>query len=235
MGQRMEQNGMKVSEAVAYRRSVRAFTDQPVDIAMLKEILAKAQRAPSGGNLQSWNAKVLTGAPLDALKAAVAKKLPEGPAGQTPEYPIYPAKLPDPYRARRFGVGEAMYAGLNIDRDDKMGRMMQMAQNFRAFDAPICLFVHIPKFMGPPQWSDCGMWMQTLMLLLCEAGLDSCAQEAWSIYGDIVRQQLDIPEDHIFFCGLAIGYRDKDAPINNFPVPRAPFEESISFHGFAGS
>jgi hypothetical protein len=31
---------------------------------------------------------------------------------------------------------------------------------------------------------------------------------------------------------MAIGYRDPNAPVNNFPVPRAPLEEAISWEGF---
>ncbi|MEO1045828.1 MAG: nitroreductase family protein [Pseudomonadota bacterium] len=224
---------MTVTQAVRNRRSVRHFLDTPVDTDILRQALETAQYAPSGGNLQPWHAEVLTGEPLAELKAAVATKLPLGPDGQSPEYPIYPKGLQEPYRSRRYGVGEALYDSLGIAREDKMGRMMQMARNFQAFDAPVCLFVHTPKNMGPPQWSDIGMWMQTLMLLLVEAGLDSCPQEAWSIYGAEIRTALGLSDDHIFFCGMAIGHRDPEAPVNRFPVPRAPLSEAISFHGFA--
>ena len=223
---------MNVTEAVRTRRSIRAFADRHVDPDILKSILDTAQLSPSGGNVQPWSAIVLAGKPLKKLVDTVAEKLPQGPAGQSPEYDIYPKGLPEPYRSRRFGVGEALYESIDIGREDKVGRMMQMAQNFRAFDAPVCMFVHTPKYMGRPQWSDIGMWMQTIMLLLREAGLDSCAQEAWSIYGAEVREDLNIPDDHIFFCGMAIGYRDADAPINNFAVPRAETAENVSFAGF---
>ncbi|WP_164115395.1 nitroreductase [Sphingorhabdus sp. Alg239-R122] len=223
---------MNVSEAVRTRRSVRAFTGKPVDLDVLKSVLDTAQLSPSGGNVQPWNASILTGDPLAQLISAVAGKLPQGPAGQSPEYDIYPKDLPEPYRSRRYGVGEALYESIGIDRGDKMGRMMQMAQNFRAFEAPVCMFVHTPGYMGPPQWSDIGMWLQTIMLLLREAGLDSCAQEAWSLYGAEIREAVNIPEDHIFFCGMAIGCRDVNAPINNFAVPRAEVQENITYLGF---
>mgnify|MGYP000016358220 CR=1 FL=1 len=42
------------------------------------------------------------------------------------------------------------------------------------------LFCFIDRKMGPPQWSDLGMFLQTFMLLAQEAGLDTCAQEWWS-------------------------------------------------------
>ena len=76
------------------------------------------------------------------------------------------------------------------------------------------------------------MWLQTIMLLLREEGLDSCAQEAWAMYSAQVRSAVAIPEDHIFFCGMAIGYRDSDAPVNRFEVERAKLYECVTWQGF---
>jgi nitroreductase len=223
---------MNVTEAVATRRSVREFLDRPVDKALLERILTKAQNAPSGGNTQPWNAVMATGEPLKKLLEAVAEVVPQGPAAHKPEYNIYPPELDGRYKDSRFGVGEAMYAALDIPRDNKMARLMWFARNFRAFDAPVLMLIHTPRYMGPPQWSDIGMWLQTVMLLLREEGLDSCAQEAWAIYTPQIRQCFPIPEDQIFFCGMAIGYRDPDAPVNNFPVGRASLDQVVSWEGF---
>lgn len=221
-----------VSQAVASRRSIRAFTDQPVDREVLRRVLEKAQNAPSGGNTQPWNAHVLTGEPLAALFAKVAEVVPMGRDAMSPEYHIYPPELDGAYEARRVGVGEAMYASLGIPRDNRPARLMWFARNFQAFGAPVLMLIHTPRYMGPPQWSDIGMWLQTVMLLLREEGLDSCAQEAWAVYSRQIREVVDIPEDHIFFCGLAIGHGDRSVPINQFPVPRAPLDEAVTWEGF---
>lgn len=223
---------MKVSEAVAHRRSVRLFLDTPVDEDVLWRVLANAQRAPSGGNVQPWNAVVVTGEPLDRLQAAIAEALPQGRAGRSTEYDIYPAALDGIYEERRVAVGEVMYEALGIARDDKKGRLGQFAENFRGFGAPVLLLVHTPRYMGPPQWADIGMWLQSVMLLLQEEGLDSCPQESWAMYSRQVREVVGLPEDHIFFCGLAIGHRDPEAPVNRFEVPRAPLSEVVRFEGF---
>lgn len=223
---------MDVSEAVTSRRSVRAFLDQPVDRDVLRRVLETAQRSPSGGNTQPWNAVVLTGDPLQKLLATVAEVIPQGLAAYSPEYNIYPPELDGAYQERRFGVGEAMYAALDIPREDKPSRLKWFARNFQAFGAPVLLLVHTPRYMGPPQWSDMGMWLQTVMLLLREEGLDSCAQEAWAVYSKQIRACVDIPEDHIFFCGLAIGHGDRSLPINQFPVPRAALDDVVRWEGF---
>ncbi len=221
-----------VSEAVESRRSVRAFTDQPVDPQVLRTIIAKAQRAPSGGNVQPWMVSIVTGQALQSLIAAVAERTAMGLTGLQPDYVIYPDQLPDPWKSRRFGVAYAMYEALGIAREDRAARDAAMAQNFTCFGAPVMLFVHCPRFMGPPQWADMGIWLQTVMLLLREAGLDSCPQEAWSVYGKTVRGQLGLDDEQILYTGLAIGWRDASAPVNMFAVPRAPVDEVVNWLGF---
>lgn len=223
---------MNVSEAIASRRSIRAFLDKPVDQAVLRRVLDKAQAAPSGGNTQPWNAVVIAGDPLARLIARVEAVIPDGLAAYSAEYPIYPSELEGRYAEQRFGVGEAMYAALEIPREDKAARMGMFRQNFRAFGAPVLMLVHTPRYMGLPQWSDIGMWLQSVLLLLREEGLDSCAQEAWAVYQKQVREVVDIPEDHIFFCGVAIGWRDAEAAVNRFPVPRVPVDQAVRWEGF---
>ncbi|MBB6426232.1 nitroreductase [Sphingopyxis sp. JAI128] len=223
---------LSVTEALHARRSVRAFTDTPVDPALLSDIFAAAQRAPSGGNLQPWQATVVTGDRWAAVKDAVGARIAMGRDGYEPEYDIYPKGLTEPWEARRFGVGEALYGALGIPRDDKAGRIAQFVENYRGFGAPVMLFLHCSRIMGPPQWSDMGMWLQSVMLLLVEAGLASCPQECWAMYGKTVRAALGLEEGQILFTGLAIGYADKDAAVNRWQVPRAGLEEVIDWQGF---
>lgn len=220
---------MDVSTAVTQRRSIRRFTDQPVDAALLRDVLDKARLAPSGGNLQPWHATILTDTSLATLKREMQAAMLAPPGSETPEYRIYPENLPDPWRAQRGANGEALYASLGIAREDRAGRFAQLARNFTFFDAPVGLFVHMPIFMGSPQWADLGIWLQTVMLLLVESGLGSCPQEAWSAYPQTVKWVAKIPDDHIVFCGLAIGWPDQEEEVNRFPNPTAPLEQLVRF------
>src|SRR3546814_8974622 len=77
-----------------------------------------------------------------------------GREGQQAEYDIYPRGLTEPWDARRFGVGEALYASLGIPREDKRGRLAQFMHNYTGFGAPVMLFLHCSRVMGPPQWAD---------------------------------------------------------------------------------
>ncbi|MFC3172727.1 nitroreductase [Novosphingobium bradum] len=220
---------MNVSEAVARRRSIRAFLDTPVDGAVLRGVLEAARRAPSGGNVQPWHGVVVAGDPLTALIARVAEAMARGESSA--DYAVYPPDLPQPYRARRSLCAEEMYGTMGITRDDRPARLAHVRRNFTAFGAPVLLFCHTPRLMGPPQWSDLGMWLQTIMLLLVEAGLDSCAQEAWSSHGGLIRAELGIPDDHVLFCALAIGHADPAAPVNATVTSRAPLDETVRWLG----
>ncbi len=221
-----------VSNAIASRRSVRAFLDKPVDPQLIRDILAKAARAPSGGNLQPWHVHLLGGAPMVEFKAIMAKRIMEMPGGELPlDYDIYPKNLTAPYRDYRFKVGEDMYATLGIARDNKIGRLMWFASNYQFFGAPLGLFCYVDRQMGPPQWSDLGMYLQTVMLLLREAGLDSCAQECWAMFHGTVRAFLSPPDNHMLFTGMAIGWKDPDTPVNQLVSERAVLDAFASFVG----
>ncbi len=222
---------MNVSEAIMSRRSVRGFLDTPVDPAVLRRIVETAAQAPSGGNLQPWHIDVVVGARLDELKAIMRTKLAEAPGGEPTEYDIYPRELPAPYRDYRFAVGEELYRALGIPREDKAKRLQWFAQNFQFFGAPVALFCSVAKTMGPPQWSDLGMYLQSLMLLLREAGLDSCPQECWAIYPATIRDFIGIPDDRMLFTGMAIGFKDDSAPANAARATRAPLADFATFHG----
>ncbi|MDZ4373834.1 MAG: nitroreductase [Phenylobacterium sp.] len=220
---------MNVSDAVEHRISVRAFRPDPVPKATVARILEQAARAPSGGNLQPWRVYALTGAPLEAFKASIA----QNPAGEAMEYDVYPPNLWDPFRTRRFENGEQLYASINVPREDKAARLRWFARNAEFFGAPVGIFFCLDRKLGPPQWADLGMYMQTVMLLAVEQGLDTCAQEFWARYPASVAKAVGLPDDHMVFSGLALGYRDPDHPINAWRSTRDPAEVWCDLQGWS--
>jgi nitroreductase len=122
-----------------------------------------------------------------------------------------------------------MYKLLNIPREDKASRFAHLARNFRFFDAPAAFFCFIDKKMGLPQWSDLGMFLQTFMLLAQEAGLDTCAQEAWANRSQAVAQFVGAEDDLMLFCGMAIGHKDPEAAVNSLVADRAPLDTWAKF------
>jgi len=211
---------MNVTEAVMSRRSIRAFRAQPVDSGLLRELLEKSARAASGGNVQPWRIFLLNGESMSRFRAHLQARTER----ETPAYAIYPENLKSPYRDSRFKVGEDMYARLGIPRDDKAARLRWVARNFDCFGAPAAFFCFIDRDMGPPQWSDLGMFLQNFMLLAREAGLDTCAQEAWAMRPESVQSFVGAAPELMLFCGMAIGYRDPDAPVNALVSDREPLD-----------
>tara|TARA_B100000767_G_C19768113_1_gene538629 strand:- start:1219 stop:1872 length:654 start_codon:yes stop_codon:yes gene_type:complete len=216
---------MKVSDAVTNRSSIRSFKEDPIDNKLIEKILLKSSRSASGGNLQPWRIYVINKQSMNKF----LKFQENWVEAETPPYEIYPPELKEPYRTSRYELGEDMYSLLNIAREDKAGRIAQVMENFKFFGAPAAFFCFVDRQMGPPQWSDLGMFLQTFMLLAQEEGLDTCAQEAWSIKHDSVSSFLDIPENEMLFCGMSIGYKDPDAPINQLISKRRPIEEWAKF------
>ena len=225
---------MNVTDALNSRLSVRDFLPTPVPADVIRQVLATAARAPSGGNVQPWQIDVLAGDRLSALKALMLTRLADVAAGdrsEQPEYDIYPKELVAPYRDYRFELGEAMYATLGIPREDKAARLRWFARNFQFFGAPMALFCTVDRRMGPPQWSDLGMFLQSVMLLLREAGYDSCPQECWAVYPQTIGEFIHIAPERMLFCGMAIGLRNAAHPVNALASKRAPLAAFASFHG----
>jgi len=221
---------MTVSEAVAARHSVRAFLDTPVPAAALRALLEKASRAPSGGNLQPWQVYALTGEPLAGLKALVRQKLARGER-ESGDYEIYPPQLWEPLRSRRREAGEQRYAALGIGRESN-GQALLEQLNFEFFGAPVGLFFCLDRRVGAPQWSDLGMYMQTLMLLAVEAGLATCPQEVWSVWPQTVARCVGMPDHLMLFAGMSLGYEDKASPMNHYRTARVPVDAFATLIGF---
>ena len=215
---------MNVSEAVERRQSIRAFTDEPVGDELLADLLTKSSHAPSGGNVQPWRIYVVNGESMNRFREFIVERQPGAPA-----YDIYPPGLHEPYRSIRFKNGEQLYAAIGIEREDKPGRLAQFAKNLDFFGAPAALFCFIDRAMGPPQWSDLGMFLQTFMLLAQEAGVDTCAQEAWAVHEPAVMEFAGVPEELRLFCGMAIGHADRDDPINDWRSEREPLGNWATF------
>ncbi|WP_417769804.1 nitroreductase family protein [Stappia sp.] len=224
---------MHVLDALDSRFSCRAFLPDPVPQETVRAILAAAARAPSGGNLQPWHVYALAGPALARLVADVEDRMRALPRGEVPEYRVYPQDLKDPYEARRQRVGEALYAALGVTREDRAGRGRQFRRNFSLFDAPVGLFVYLDRTMGPPQWADCGMFLQSVMLAARAHGLHTCAQEAWAQGHGLVGGHLSPPPQRMLFCAIALGHADMSAPVNAWRSDRASLDEFAEFRGFS--
>ena len=222
---------MNVTEAIKARVSVRAFKHDPISEALVREIIDVARYAPSGGNLQPWKVIAVAGAERDAVVALARANMP----GAEDDRPVYPHNLWEPYRSRRFKVGEDMYALLGIPRENKPARLMHLAQNFDFFGAPVGLFFVIDRRMGHAQWAHLGMFMQSLALAALDRGVQSCMQEAWARMRTPLHAHFELDPEEMVYCGMALGYADMGKPVNTLRSDRAPVDEIAVFKGFGGA
>ena len=188
---------------------------------------ANAAWAPSGSNLQPWHIYVVTGEPLAQMKKLATERVAAGDPWDEREYVMYPPALKSPYSDRRSRFGNERYRALGIEREDWEARQRAAIANWDCFGAPAALFCYIDRDLGLPQWSDLGMYLQTVMLLLRAEGLHSCPQMAWSQVHKTVADIVAPPEELMLFCGMSIGHQD---PAETYiRTRRAPIEETVTF------
>jgi nitroreductase len=223
---------MNIRDAVVTRFSCRAFLPTPIPEKTVREILEVSARAPSGSNLQPWLVHALAGETLAALKKRIEPRYGELPRGDGPGYEVFPGKLHEPYRTRRFDVGLQLYESLGIPYENRDARLKQYARNLVFFDAPVALFFVIERALNPAQWADLGMFVQTVMLVARDYDLHTCAQQAWVPWSRTVEGFLNLPPEQMLFCGMALGHADEAAPENCWRSPRAPLDSWASFSGF---
>ena len=223
---------MHVDEALKTRISIRAFADRPVSKAALEELLDVARWSPSGGNLQPWKVIVVTGDAKQAVTDLATGVLMSDPTGEADEAPVYPQPLWEPYRSRRYKIGEDMYALLGIPRDDKPSRLAWVARNYQFFGAPVGLFFVIDRGMGRGQWAHIGMFMQSLALAATARGLGTCMQESWAMVRKSLHKHFALPDDEMIYCGMALGHPDETAAVNKLRSDREPVSAFATWHGF---
>ncbi len=223
---------MDVLDAIKARKSIRAFTDQPVPQETVAQILEISQRAPSGTNTQPWHVYVCSGAVQQAISDDVLEMAQAGAGKSYEHYDYYPSTWKDVHRDRRRGVGWGLYGLLGIEKGDREGSARQGARNFLFFDAPVGLFITVDSYLTRGSWADAGMYAQTIMLAAKGFGLDTCPQAAWIPFQEPIFKHLGIPEDQDLVTGMSLGYPNLDAIENTLVSDREDVANVAHYLGF---
>ena len=218
---------LTATEAVTSRRSIRAFTDEAVPQETLEEILANASRAASGTNIQPWHVIVVQGQAKDDLVHAVQAAFDAGESSGDDIY--YPAEFVEPYLARRRKIGWDMYGLLSIERGEYDKMVAQARKNYEFFGAPVGLMFSLHETMRSGGWLDLGLFIGNIMTLARDHGLHTCPQAAWQEFDHVVHAHLGLPQDHRFIVGMALGYEDTSAVVNELRTERAALSDFVEF------
>jgi len=198
--------------------------------ALLHEVLVQARLAPSGANLQPGAFVQVRGAVREALSADLVAAWQHG-LTEAEDYSYFPQPLPHSLRRRQVAAAQAMYGVLGVARDDRAGRDTQFARNFQFFDAPVALIVTIAHDMGSGCYMDLGMTLYGLMMAAQAKGLSTCAIGALASYPNLIRGHLGLDASSHIVCGMALGYADPEAPVNQTQTTRCALDDYFKVVG----
>ena len=229
---------MNINEAILNRRSIRSFKPDPVPREVLEKLIETSRWSPSGSNTQPWEFMVLGGQVLDEVKGRLLKEMQPGPESnvQTPTkaHPdiAYPP-MPEPYisRQRALGKQQEAYQFPPGTEGVKEKRAAQRTSSIRFFEAPNAIIVYSNREICPRAFLGLGMVAQTISLAALSYGLGTCIMSMVTFWPEIYREMFKIPDDKLIAYGVAIGYPDMEARINNFSRTREPMDSFVQWYG----
>jgi len=221
-----------ILEAITSRSSKRAYHSKSVPKEIQEKILKAASMTPSGANMQPWIVYAVSDeGVLKNIGDAIIKKMEAGVKhDQFIQY--YPIKWKNPYKKRRLETGVGLYTLMDVGRKDIEMRTKMWHDNFRWFGASTVFFVFTDKDLidnAQGALIDCGAYLQSLMLLAQEFGLDTCPQGSTTEFGRVVADVLDTHENLALLYSVVIGYAKEDAKINTYQPARADLDEYVTF------
>ena len=221
---------MNVVDALNTRFTCRAFKSDPVGRRTLEKVMAAALKSPSWANAQPWEVYVAGGEVLDRLREAYVANL-KNCVARNPELAApkqWPPKLlmrMETLRAERMATLERVCLDKSVLKE-----LSEM--NYHFFNAPVVAYICMDRALTPWSIYDLGLFSQSLMLAAGHFGLDSAPAVTFVAHPDLIRKELNIPEDLQIIIGIALGYADAEHPQNKFRSPRRTVQEAITFKGF---
>jgi nitroreductase len=213
---------MDLLKVINERKSIRAFKTDPVPREKIEEILSLTIHAPSAINLQPWEFIILTGEEKERLgrrliKAYREKQISCGPGNVKP--------LPKTIAKRGAKTLELMNPffeemGLNSDKFINEGSC-----NF--YGAPVAILICLDDSFPTARMVDIGIALAYFILTAHDFGFSTCPIGLITAYEDEIKDLLNIPENKNVVIGVALGYPNRDIPINHFKSPRDDLEKFV--------
>jgi nitroreductase len=223
---------MQYDDVVLGRRSIRGFKREPVSKDVIRDVMALAMRAPSSLNTQPWNFYVVTGAPLDRIRAGNTERNLAG----VPDSREFRAQgaYEGVHRERQIEIAKQLFAVMGIDRHDAEKRRDWVLRGFRQFDAPVSVVVTYDRSIhggdiGP---FDCGAVTNALVNAAWSRGLGCVINSQGIMQSPVVREHAGISDDQVIMICVAMGYPDDDFPANAVVSRRKAVDEAVVFVGF---
>ncbi len=219
-------------QVVLGRRSIRGYKPDAVPRKLIEEIIGLAMRAPSSMNVQPWNFYVITGEPLNRIRAGNTERMVAG-VPQSREFRTGQA-FEGKHRDRQVGVAKQLFAAMGIERDDKPARTDWVLRGFRQFDAPVCVIITYDRVLDGSDDTpfDCGAVATALVNAAWSRGLGTVINSQGIMQSPVVREHARIADDQVIMKSIALGWPDDRFPANAVVSERKSVDEAAVFVGF---
>ena len=219
---------MDAIEAILARHSVRDFSSTPVPKETVMKILEAATYSPSGGNGQPWEVFVASGATMERIRQKYQERSQGGTAGPgRPGGPGGPPPQPGYIQERMTIIRNERLNLLGLDPADPASGRVFMEWGARLFGSPVLVVICMDKALSSNL--DIGLFIQTVCIAAQGYGVDSFIAGAFVSQPDILRQELEIPENLNLITGIGLGYPNLDNIINTYRSPRRPIQEVVRY------
>ena len=210
---------MQFDDVVLGRRSIRGFKKEGIPKDVIREIVSLATRAPSSMNTQPWNLHVVTGEPLDSIRAGNTENNLAGvPASrEIRQHGAYQGV----HRERQKAIAVQLFDAMGIEWTDRERRHDWVMRGFRQFDAPVSVVVTFDADLTDNDIAifDCGAVVNGLVNAAWSRGVGCVINGQGIMQSPVVREHAGIPDNEIIMTCVAMGY---------------PVDDVVRFVGFDG-
>ncbi len=187
-------------EAMSTARTIRRFTDEPVDDVVLARCLEAATWAPSGANAQAWRFIVLRS---PEQRAVVAKAAAHALEVIEPVYGMTRPAADDTSRRARDNRA-------TFELHDRAGEFTSVLFTQKRFPTASELLLGASIFPA----------MQNFLLAARAQGLGACLT-SWGSYGgeQVLRDAVGVPEDWMIAGHIVVGWpKGRHGPVRRRPL-----------------
>jgi len=217
---------MDALEAIIARHSVRDFSPKPVDKTTVMKIMETACQAPSGGNGQPWEVFIAAGATMQRIRGEYQERAKNPPAGP-PGGPGGPPPQPAYIQARMAQIRKERLELLGLDSNDPASGKVFQEWGARMFGVPVLAIICQDKEIKNNM--DMGLFIQSICIAAKGLGVDTFIAGAFCSHQDVLRKELDIPDNLNIITGVGLGYPNEENVINTYRAPRRPVGEVVRY------
>lgn len=220
---------MEFEKVIRGRRSIRAYTGEPVAQEVIMEILDEARWAPSSRNTQAWSVWVVTGAALERFKIAFKAGLDKEEPDASDLTGTATGDWPQACSARAVELMKTRAATLEA-AGEVSGTAASLARMADCFGAPALLVFGFEGCLSDAYASyDTASLVQNVCLAAHDKGLGTCQSTTLVRYPDLLRELLPGADEQRMVVAVTLGYPDLEAPANTFARSRAPLDELVTW------